>query len=126
MAPEQMFTKDREDELSIGFIDEKIDVYALGNILYKIAVGNSPWKYNFNKAKKILDEHKEKITRSKLKGGKPKVPDEVKNSEDPSIQAVLTAMDRCYRNDPDIRPSAREISDYLNKKFLTIGRKSNE
>ena len=126
MAPEQMFTKDREDGLSIGLLNEKIDVYALGNILYKIAVGKSPWKYNFNKAKKILEEHKEKITRTKLKGGKPKVPDEVKNSKDPSIQAVLTAMDRCYRNDPDVRPSAREISDYLNKKFLTIGRKKNK
>lgn len=126
MAPEQMFTNDREDSLSIGFLNEKIDVYALGNILYKIAVGKSPWKYNFNKAPKILDEHKEKITRAKLKGGKPKVPDEAKNSEDPSIQAVLTAMDRCYRNDPDVRPSAREISDFLNKKFLTIGRKSIE
>ena len=126
MAPEQMFTKDREDGLSIGFLNEKIDVYALGNILYKIAVGKSPWKYNFNEAKKILEEHKEKITRTKLKGGKPKVPDEVKNSKDPSIQAVLTAMDRCYRNDPDVRPTAREISDYLNKKFLTIGRKENK
>lgn len=51
------------------------------------------------------------------------VPDEVKNSKDPSIQAVLTAMSRCYRNDPDIRPTAREVSDYLNKKFLELGRK---
>ena len=123
MAPEQMFTKDREDGLSIGYLDEKIDVYALGNILYKIAVGNSPWKYNFNKAKKILEEHKEKITKTKLKGGKPKVPDDVKNSTDLSIQAVLTAMDRCYRNDPDVRPSAREISEYLNKKFLATAKK---
>ena len=121
MAPEQMVTEDKE--LSVGFINEKIDVYALGNILYKVAVGNSPWKYNFNKAKKILEEHKEKITRTKLKGGKPKVPDEIKNSIDPSIQAVLTAMDKCYRNEPDVRPSAREISDYLKKKFLSLGRK---
>jgi len=123
MAPEQMFTEDRDDGgLSTGFLNEKIDVYALGNILYKIAVGNSPWKFNFNKAPKILEEHKEKITKMKLEGRKPKIPDEVRNSDDPSIRAVLTAMDRCYRNDPDIRPSAREVSDYLNAKFLSLAR----
>jgi hypothetical protein len=42
MSPEQQERK--EDELSTGNLDEKIDIYALGNILYKIAVGNSPWK----------------------------------------------------------------------------------
>jgi len=125
MSPEQMVTGDREDGLSHGFLNEKIDVYALGNILYKVAVGKSPWKYNFNKVDILTKEHTEKITRAKLKGGKPMVPDGVKNSKDPSIQAVLTAMSRCYRNDPDIRPTAREVSDYLNKKFLELGRKTN-
>ena len=123
MAPEQMFTEHKADAVSSGFLNEKIDVYALGNILYKVAVGKSPWKYNFSKGKKITEEHSEKITRTKLKGGKPKVPDEIKNSDDPSLQAVLTAMDRCYRNDPDVRPTAREVSDYLNVKFLELGRK---
>ncbi len=42
MSPEQ---QEREkDELSTGKLDEKIDIYALGNIFYKIAVGSSPWK----------------------------------------------------------------------------------
>ena len=42
MSPAQ---QERErDELSTGKLDEKIDIYALGNILYKIAVGSSPWK----------------------------------------------------------------------------------
>ena len=42
MSPEQQ--ERSEDELSTGYLNEKIDTYALGNILYKIAVGNSPWK----------------------------------------------------------------------------------
>ncbi|KAL7428129.1 hypothetical protein ACHAXH_003607, partial [Discostella pseudostelligera] len=42
MSPEQQSRP--EDELSTGKLNEKIDIYALGNILYKIAVGNSPWK----------------------------------------------------------------------------------
>lgn len=42
MSPEQQSRP--EDELSTGKLNEKIDIYALGNIFYKIAVGNSPWK----------------------------------------------------------------------------------
>ena len=42
MSPEQQERPD--DELSTGKLNEKIDIYALGNIFYKIAVGNSPWK----------------------------------------------------------------------------------
>ena len=64
-------------------------------------------------AKKITEELKAKIARAKLRGAKPKVPPEVRNSTDPSIKAVLTAMDRCYRNDAELRPSARELAIYL-------------
>lgn len=42
MSPEQQ--ERPVDELSMGYLNEKIDVYALGNVLYKIAVGKSPWK----------------------------------------------------------------------------------
>ncbi len=127
-----MNTKDREDGLSIGLLDEKIDVYALGNILHFVAIGQPPWKFNgrqrakekgleyYQKKKAEWDMH---ITRSKLKGAKPKIPDEVKKSDDPSIQALLNAMNRCYRSDPAERPSAREIADYLNDKFLALNRK---
>lgn len=132
MAPEQMNTKDREDGLSIGFLDEKIDVYALGNILHFVAIGQPPWKFTGRKrAKEIGEEYYQKkkaewdvhITKSKLKGVKPKIPDEVKKSDDPSIQAVLNAMNRCYRSDPDMRSSAREIANYLTDKFLELNRK---
>ena len=131
MAPEQMSTIDREDGLSIGFLNEKIDVYALGNILHFVAVGQPPWKFQGRKrAKKIGEEYYQKkkaewdvhITRSKLKGVKPKIPDEVKNSDDPSIQALLNAMYWCYRSDPDARLSAREIAEYLNGNFLALDR----
>ena len=127
MAPEQI--KYRDDGLSIAFLNEKIDVYALGNILHFIAVGQPPWNFQGRKrAKEIGLEYYEKkklewklnMTMSKLKGVEPKIPHEVKNSNDPSIQAVLHAMHRCYRSDPNVRPSAREIADYLNAKYLEL------
>lgn len=131
MAPEQMQTEDMKQEggLSIGFLNEKIDVYALGNILYFMVVGNPPWKFQGRlRAKEISEEfYQEKkaewdktITRYKLEGRKPKVPEEVKHSDDPSIQAMLTAMYMCYRSDPDNRASARKVSDYLKGKFLSL------
>ena len=65
------------------------------------------------KVTRITPEMKAKIARAKLRGAKPKVPLDVRNITNPSITAVLTAMDRCYRNDAELRPSARELANYL-------------
>ena len=118
MSPEQQ--ERSEDELSTGFLTEKIDIYALGNILYKIAVGSSPWKYDYKGAKRITPDMKAKIARAKLRGAKPKLPVEVRNSTDPRIKAILTAMDRCYRNNPQLRPSARELASYLKSQLNAV------
>lgn len=132
MAPEQMnnVTQDSDDTLSVGFLNEKIDVYGLGNVLHFVAVGNPPWKFPGRiKAKKISEEYYQQkklewddtVRKVKLLGGKPQIPHEVKNSDDPSIQALLHAMDMCYRSDPDNRASARKVADFLNEKYLEIG-----
>lgn len=77
---------------------------------FKLLIQYTQYDYD---TKKITEELKEKIARAKLRGAKPRVPPEIRNSTDPSIKAVLTAMNRCYRNDPGLRPSSREIADYL-------------
>ena len=56
---------------------------------------------------------KSKIARAKLRGAKPKLPLEIRNTTDSNLRAILTAMDRCYRNDAELRPSARELAVYL-------------
>ena len=117
MSPEQQST--REDNLSTKSLNEKIDIYALGNILFKIAVGNSPWKFDYD-TKKITPELREKIARAKLRGAKPKVPPEIRNSTDPSIKAIINAMNKCYRNDAELRPSAREVANYLQTELDSI------
>mmetsp|Transcript_18239 Transcript_18239/g.37417 ORF Transcript_18239/g.37417 Transcript_18239/m.37417 type:complete len:635 (+) Transcript_18239:304-2208(+) len=119
MSPEQQ--ERPEDELSTKYLNEKVDIYALGNILYKIAVGNSPWKNDY-KTVKITPELKAKIARAKLRGGKPKVPADVRNTTDPSTLAILNAMDWCYRNDPELRPSAREIAYNLKAELEALER----
>jgi len=49
-----------------------------------------------------------------------KVPIEIRNTTDPSIKAVLIAMERSYRNDADLRPSARELADYLKSELDAV------
>ena len=80
-------------------------------------------QYDYD-TKKITEELKEKIARAKLRGAKPRVPPEIRNSTDPSIKAVLTAMNRCYRNDPELRPSSREVADYLQTQLDALNKSS--
>ena len=70
------------------------------------------------KTTKITPELKGKIARAKLRGAKPKVPFEIRNTTDASILAVLNAMDWCYRNDPNLRPSASAIASGLRTALL--------
>lgn len=93
-------------------VTEKIDIYALGNVLFRLAVGRSPWKRPASDA--MSAEEKEDIARLKrLYGALPPVPDEIENSNDPAIQVILEAMRRTYRFDPITRPSAQEIVNFL-------------
>ena len=63
---------------------------------------------------------KGKIARAKLRGAKPKVPVDIRNTTDASMKAVLNAMDWCYRNDPNLRPSAAAIASGLKTALFTL------
>jgi len=76
----------------------------------------SQYDYNVNR---ITEKEKMRIARAKLKGRKPKVPAGMKNSTIP-IRAVLTAMNKCYRNDARLRPTARELAAYLQSELDAI------
>ncbi len=71
------------------------------------------YDYLNTKYDKITTDIKGKIQRAKLRGAKPKIPLEIRNTTDPSMKAILTAMNKCYRNDATLRPSAREVAGYL-------------
>lgn len=70
--------------------------------------------------KKITNYEKGKIARAKLRGAKPKVPPEIRNNSTSPIKAILTAMNKCYRNDAKLRPSAKEIANYLQSELDAI------
>mmetsp|Transcript_19504 Transcript_19504/g.28901 ORF Transcript_19504/g.28901 Transcript_19504/m.28901 type:complete len:624 (-) Transcript_19504:40-1911(-) len=82
---------------------EKIDVYSMGNVFYAILSGLMPFE----------GMKQEKAKKNVMEGKRPKIPSEVKESDDIAIQAILSATKKCWRQDPTERPPAAEIRDKL-------------
>jgi len=98
-------------------ITEKVDIYALGNLLFRFATGKAPWREMADNSRdaKLTQEQKAHIVQLKMKGKTPKIPEEVLKlkSKDPYINLLLKAMEMCYRFNPKERPTAREVVDFL-------------
>jgi hypothetical protein len=108
-APEEQVD---EHGLTSALLSEKIDIYALGNVLYRFAVGHSPWKRTDGHS--LTPEQRLDIATRKMKeGALPEVPDEVRNSQEPATMALLSIMRECYQHKAELRPSAKEIVDRL-------------
>ena len=109
-APEEQV--DESTGKTSKLMTEKIDIYALGNVMYRFAVGRSPWKKTSGRS--LTPEEKLEIARLKmLNGTLPYVPDEVRQSPDPATKSLLKIMRECYRHQPKLRPTATEVVDML-------------
>ena len=84
-------------------VDEKVDIYALGNILYHTLTSHSSHG---------------KQTRDRMDGVRPivaagiktKIPEHYANSKDPNVIAIIKAIDLCWAKDPKDRATAEEIA----------------
>jgi serine/threonine protein kinase len=118
-GPEEQVYSEYESDTHPPIVTEKIDVYALGNVLYRLAVGASPWKRPGSK--KLSREEKDETARLKRTNGTlPAIPDDIVNSPDPAIQALLQAMHLCYRFDPLKRPTAAQVVTALSRSSASI------
>jgi serine/threonine protein kinase len=99
-APEEMYGQ-------ITMLQEKIDVYLMGNMLYYILT-----------SKRIFEGITREEAMLKLKTGK--------RSEigfeptDPADNAIVDAMHWAWTQDPQERPKAREVSDFLRRTLRTL------
>ena len=111
-APEEQSDLDGN---SMKPLDEKVDVYALGNILFRFATGKGPWrKYASSPDASLSSEQKDKIAYLKsTKGATPNIPPETLESSDPYIKVILDAMKMCYRYNPMDRPTSRGVVRFL-------------
>ena len=94
---------------------EKIDVYSMGNVFYAIVSGTMPFE----------GEKQEKAKKNVMQGKRPKIPSEIKESDDIAIQAILTAPEACWKQDPKDRPPATEIRDELKSVMDRIKKENN-
>jgi len=107
-APEEMNTT------HTVLVDEKVDVYALGNILYHTLTTHS----GRGKQKK---ERMAEVRPVVAAGIRPEIPEVYLNSNDTNVIAMVQAIDLCWAKDPEERGSAEEVAAVLYEALLNLG-----
>lgn len=124
-APEE---QSRPDGTSIKQLDEKVDVYALGNLLFRFATGKAPWReFATSTLASFTREQKKQIAYLKsVKGAIPNIPKEVKELDDPYIKVILETMKMCYRYHPKERPTAHGVARFMQMSLEELDGTSNK
>ena len=94
-------------------LTEKVDVFSLGHIFFRLICGHEPW----NKLEPEGKPSKEEIDVKVQRGDLPFIPEEVLNSKDPEVVAIREVMLQCYTVDPKQRPSARNVAQKLDEVY---------
>jgi Protein kinase domain len=102
------------EEQEMGtLLTEKVDIYALGNIFFRFVFGSIPW------GTKLSSEQKDTIAKEKSRNGMlpplPSLP-----SNDTATKALIEIMYQCYSMDPNMRPTAGQISNSLQATILFL------
>ena len=107
-SPEEMIRGDDQPVL-----DEKVDVYALGNVLYTLLTGHSP-------RGRSTEDRINTVRKELIHGNPPPMSSFFKNSKDPMISAMRESISLCLEPDPKKRASSREVATYLFNEFQRI------
>mmetsp|Transcript_16665 Transcript_16665/g.23634 ORF Transcript_16665/g.23634 Transcript_16665/m.23634 type:complete len:253 (-) Transcript_16665:171-929(-) len=98
------------------FLTEKVDVFSMGHIFFRLICGHEPW----NKLEKGGKPSSDQMTSMVKAGILPNIPDNIMQTTDSEVKAILNAMLECYTFDPVKRPSARKIASHLNKELQKL------
>lgn len=91
-------------------VDEKIDLFTFGGLLYKILTGKST---HFKMSSEEAIEA--------IKAGLPPYISKSKFSrDDPANAVIIDAISKCQALDPRKRPSARELAQWLTKEYAKL------
>ena len=99
------------EEYEYDFLTEKVDVYSMGNVFYSILTERWPFQ----------DEEGGVGQEKVKKGERPAMPDEIQNTSDPALQALMRAARLCWKHDPILRPTSREIAEILQADLRRLG-----
>lgn len=106
-SPEEQQLDPENDENPI--VTEMTDIYGLGNIFFRLAIGRSPWKRPGGPPLPMEEIADEKF----YYGTAPPVPIGIRRNRDPHLQKLLSVMDACFHRDPSQRPTASEVVELL-------------
>jgi len=99
-----------EEARGSDHLTEKVDIFSMGHIFYRLICGHEPWNKLEVGGKPSKEEMNEKVKNGVL----PHIPHEIKESTDAEVIAIRDAMMSCYQFEPEKRPSARKIANTLN------------
>lgn len=112
-SPEEMrqynitFQSGNSSDVRGRTINEKVDIYSLGNALYVLLTGLEP-RGKQNKSSRFHD-----VSISVLNGEMPGFPKVYAESTEPAIAAMKEAITKCWEPDPDERTDAAHIAQFL-------------
>lgn len=110
-APEEMHYHMGREYPDPAPLTEKVDVYALGNILWDILTSHSP---RGKMTKDRMEKTRPKVARGELPAW-PKDVNVTLVESDPALSAIAAAMRKCLRARPEDRPTAGEVADELSQ-----------
>lgn len=94
-------------------VDEKVDVYALGNILFHILTSHAPWG-------KMKTEKIPEIRPKVAMGVRPPIPKEFLHDKNPHIKTIVKAIELCWVTDPKKRASAQAVASVLFHSLMDV------
>ncbi|KAL3939149.1 MAG: hypothetical protein SGBAC_006075 [Bacillariaceae sp.] len=89
---------------------EKSDVYTLGNVMYHILT--MKWLFENQGVSKGIQEL--------MQGRRSPFPERILTSSDRAIRAIRKAIEMCWKHDPEQRPSADMVRNYLGKELKAV------
>lgn len=95
------------EEIRRDPLTEKVDVYRMGIIMYEILTRVTAFDgYSLTEAKELI-----------LRGAHPPLPEQLIGMTDAFDRALLDAMQMCLVFDPNERPNARFVAEFLESKL---------
>jgi len=103
-------------------LSEKVDVFSLGHILFRLICLHEPWHKLEPGYKKGEDVRSQYVNEQVKRGILPTIPKEVAETSDAEVAIIRKAMLACYTFDPEKRSSARSIANFLDRGLAELSK----
>ncbi len=97
-------------------LTEKVDVFSLGHIFFRMICGHEPWNKLELGGKPSSNGLRERVKAGIL----PRIPDYIMNTTVTEEKIILDAMLASYTVDPEERPSSRDIAGFLDNELRRL------